>query len=422
MARFTADVDSPPAKPVVHKIKEESPASAPSNPAKRWNIRFRRHKKTPHADTSDVKHMIPSLNRSDKSASHVPKRWFPRVKRTKASDSPPSFSTLPQPPKLEPTWSMIPQCASFETWTMDEPEYLEQRSIRNFKVAKKSSPTPNHQPKTQTQTQPKTQRKKKKTRTRITVDISILLAIVIGLGYFGVRDLLFKPPCDKRLPKLLSLQIQLDLHRQIFRQDTAIHNLTTRLKAHEGLTVVSLVGGCGTGKSLTAKVMAKHYTEDHVHAYQWGVDDGKSAVEHVAALQEVVLGLPACQPQLVIVDNLGWPQKPHVEDMQRWLRGNSRLKGLNVVIVFVFNWDRYGEETHEEEEKERELQTTNFIKFKNFQETDAMDYLVQRLEREGEGSTPPTADDSTHLELMVANANVPRYGLKRLANKFETIE
>lgn len=266
---------------------------------------------------------------------------------------------------------------------------------------------------------PKNIKHPEKTKSRLTLEISLLVTIALSLGFLGVKDILLKPACDTRLPEVLHLRMQLDWRTHIFRQEIAIQNLTTMLKAHSGLTAMSFVGGCGTGKSLTVKTMAQQYPEDSVHAYNWQKE--RNSIYHVESLQDLLLSMPACEPQLVVVDNLSWEQKPYIEDMHRWLKGNSKLKGMNVIIVFVFNLDRYGETPLEGQQEEQEmigeLQSGNLIRFKSFQESDAMDYLVQMRDQ-----NKATQFDSTQLELIIENANVPRYGLKRLANKFQTVE
>lgn len=261
---------------------------------------------------------------------------------------------------------------------------------------------------------------KNKSKTRCSIEMILLLTIAAALGYFSVKDVQFTSSkikrCDRRLPELFIQQLQLDLQTQIFRQDIAVQNLTTMLKLHNGLTTISFVGGCGVGKSLTATTMSRAFTESHSHIYHWPMDQ-ENNVKHVQALQEMILGIPSCHPTLLVVDNLSWQQKPYIDDLFRWLQMNSRLEEKNLVILFVFNLEEYGaggENASPEQQTIGDLQETHLITFRSFLETDAMAYLNQMKDREPELANV----DLEHMHLMVENAQVQLYGLKRLVNKF----
>lgn len=349
MVRFSADVDSPPMKPVIPKIKQEK------------GLKWGSPKITDNAGEINLK----SPRRRRRS-------WF------KKTSSPPG-----------------PEMASTGT-----------DGIRKLKVERIPS-------------QSSSRGNKKKTLTRCSIEVSILIAIALTLGYFGVKDMSFtSKQCDTRLPETFQKQLVLELQQKIFRQDIAIQNLTALLKSHSGVTTMSFVGGCGTGKSYTAKLMAEYYSKGNYNSYAWTGEE--KHLHHVAALQELILSLPTCRPELLIVDNLSWEQKPYVEDMFRWLKSSSRMREKNLIVLFAFNFDRYGEEGKEKWEANLigELEKTNVVHYKSFQDADAKDYLVQFREDQNEGAIEL---NSEKLELIVENANVKQYGLKRLANKFQRL-
>lgn len=323
MPRYFADVDSPPAKPVVPLIQLEDDATPISDPGSKW-----------------TEHKSPARRR--------------RVRRLKASRGPTSGL------------------------------------------------------------------KRKKTTTRCAMEIVLLGAIAASLCFFGFRDLLmspWKPSCLTTIPDTLLNSLQRDLNDQIFRQEAVTQNISSRLATHNSLTIMSFIGACGTGKSLTASVMAKHFGEDRSHGHHWPDSPQEDHLRHVKELQEVILGLPYCQPQLLVVENLTWRQKPYVEDLLRWLKSNSGLVEKNLVVVLIFNLENSYEIDQEKLGEAGgfgsvgELEKTDLVKFKSFQETDAMDYLVHFKESQKE----KTHFKKEHLADIVASAQVRRYGLKRLA-------
>lgn len=368
MVRFAADVDSPPAKQPIAKLKDTSLEAIKSlkPPKRRWRSSWTTKDKTP--DLKDIADRPGDPSSELKKAITRNRSWIKKEKPTTAVFT-----------------------SKFE-------------DIRKFNVDKIHKPV------------------NKKSLTRCSIEMTLLLAIAVALGYYGVKDLSFASKCDTHLPEQLQKQLRIDLEAQIFRQEIAIQNITLLLKSHTGLTTMSFVGGCGTGKSYVASEMVKHFTERDSHAYKWGeAEHGSHHLHHLAALQELILELPSCRAQLLIIDNLSWGQKPYVEDISRWLKSNSRLREKNLVLIYIFNLQKYREEEEAEEEEERfvgELEKTNIVFFKPFLERDATDYLVQLRER----ANGEIQLDVDHLQTIVANANVKQYGLKRLVNKLQTIE
>lgn len=248
---------------------------------------------------------------------------------------------------------------------------------------------------------------KRKTMTRY--EISILIIIALPLIYMSViKD--YHRDCDTRIPHLITQNIQRELAEKLFGQDIAMHNLTRILKTHSGLTTLNFVGSCGTGKSFTANLMAKHFEE--FHPYHWGAEQEDDEM-HVRLLQDHILSLTQCQPSLVVVDNLSSRQKPHVEDLHRWLMNNSRWNRVNLVVVFIFTVDRYDGDVVADQQMQLDtmggLQDSNLVIFKSFQEGDGRDFLTKKIGVQLNFET---------IEDIVRHANVPRYGLKKLAHKF----
>lgn len=262
--------------------------------------------------------------------------------------------------------------------------------------------------------------KRVKSGTRFTVEITILLVVGLALfGYYGgAKEKMFRRgQCDESSSSILfTEELLLDLRQQLFRQDAVIQNLTTILRAHCGMTTMSFIGGCGTGKSFTAKLLTKHFGVDNTQAYNW--DEQRSSLEHSATLQDLILDLPSCTNSLVIVDNVAWQHRPYVEDFNRWLQNERRVKGKYFVLIFIFEMDgndRTDDELEEEHSNGGELKKMNLVKFKSFVEADGREFLAQLKAKRGDN-----VKDLSDLHLIVRSANVEQYGLKRLASKFLT--
>lgn len=246
-------------------------------------------------------------------------------------------------------------------------------------------------------------------------EIMTLFAIAVFLNHFSnLKETLFGSSCDTHLPAQLSLAIQESLTEKLFRQESVAQNISRILSLHSGLTALSFVGGCGTGKSYTAQLISDQYAEVDRHFFHW-VDYGSTKeVDNAIALEDMILRLISCREQLLIVDNLTWRHKPYVEDIHRWMMNNSGLGKMNLMVIFIFNFETESQdqETKVDMESFHALSSMNFMNFKSFDTADGRDYLVQLRDK-------GIVDiDLEFLDEIVESLNVKQYGLKKLANRF----
>lgn len=206
--------------------------------------------------------------------------------------------------------------------------------------------------------------------------------------------------------------IMASLRSSIYSQEASLKELDRILRDHNGLTTVALIGGVGTGKTLTSTILASAYPREDTHFYVW--DNFRPNLTNSIKLNQLVSSFPECKQQLLVVDNLLPDNRIFVDDFTRMLFTGRRMQ---LIVIYLFTLETYSKEGRELYEVRKsdlmKMSHMNVISYRSFDETDLEGFLNFLP---GQQNHPTTPQECLQL---AANLNVKTFGFKKIFGRLK---